>query len=64
MHWIKCSDRLPPKRKKVLVFKPGREIGIGYRYIEANAFSMIGGGYMDNPTHWMKLPDQPWEARL
>ena len=63
--WVKIRtvDDLPRKREPVLIYKPGRDIVIGYRYTEANAFSIVGGGYMDNPTHWMERPKPPREER-
>lgn len=63
--WIKCDDRLPEIKQKVLVFRLGKKTNDGpffamIRGDEHRPWRYINGERLDiTPTHWMPLPDDP-----
>jgi len=63
--WIKCSDRLPPIRKKVLVYRLGKKTNDGPFFAmtcgnEHRPWRYIDGDRCDiTPTHWHEIPAPP-----
>lgn len=57
MKWIEISKKTPKLQKDVLLFtKSGIKIGhkmSGSCYVDDHVYEI------DNPTHWMPLPDYP-----
>jgi hypothetical protein len=57
--WIKCSQRLPPVGKKVLVIEDGVDIDFGTRMFESDDMFFICHSTSYDVTHWMELPVLP-----
>lgn len=55
--WIKCSDRLPEKSGKYLVFT----VMLSPHVAEYSAIMKIFGIDSIKITHWQELPDDPPE---
>jgi len=59
--WIKCSERLPERGKRVLMYSPNNEesdtgaISVQMGWVAHNKLNVHG------ITHWMPLPDKPEE---
>ena len=65
-NWIKCSERMPEERKRILIYTENKNIIIGYvknintddkseYFVESSCFSW------DGMTHWQPLPTTPPE---
>lgn len=75
MEWIKCSDRVPNKKQRVLVFidfdsvkvsaliKDAEYTGATFRIGVNTVPPKRGKGDIGEPkvTHWMPLPEPPNE---
>lgn len=65
--WIKCSDRLPPIRQKVLAYRLGKKTNDGPFFAmtcgnEIRPWRYIDGDRCDiSITHWQPIPDPPTE---
>ena len=69
--WISVEDRLPERKKKVLLYANTiyPEITVGrlddwkkFDNIKKNVWIVSGGGYYEmekSITHWMPLPEPP-----
>jgi len=73
--WIKVEDRMPDKRKAVLVYAPGMNEPICMMYYDPDSDSADLGEWVSEPsgpgrggwysmsandvTHWMPLPEPP-----
>ena len=62
MEWIKCSDRLPEKGKKVLMFSD--IIWMGFINKRGHWVDWHDWNKPDYPvTHWQPLPEKPESVR-
>ncbi len=65
--WIKCSDRLPPIRQRVLAYRLGKKTNDGPFFAmtcgnEYRPWRYIDGDRCDiTPTHWHEIPAPPTE---
>jgi hypothetical protein len=65
--WIKCSDRLPPVRQRVLAYRLGKKTNDGPFFAmtcgnEHRPWRYIDGDRCDiTPTHWHEIPVPPTE---
>lgn len=65
--WIKCSDRLPPIRQKVFVYRLGKKTNDGPFFAmtcgnEHRPWRWLDGDRCDiTPTHWHEVPTPPTE---
>ena len=64
--WIKCSERMPPIGKDVLVYVRtwySHNVQFAYRYSESIwSIPQHCGVNNDSVSHWMPLPDPPKEV--
>lgn len=72
MQWIKVEDRLPEFNKPVLInwlYDPDREDGKTFNFcyvthLESKITDSLGTipkfEWVDNVTHWMELPNEPY----
>lgn len=69
MDWISVKNRLPKKKKDVLMFFRGGNMAVGFWYSGDETVTFWAaytddGYYADcdcEPTHWMPLPEPPKE---
>lgn len=62
--WIKCSDRLPERYKKVLIITEFGEIYVAEPNNDFSSweYSSCCGCHTECATHWMPLPEPPKES--
>lgn len=64
MNWIKCSDKLPPKKGKYIIYRDIKYVTTSW-FNDEKKFEYESGccdtyEYNDNEvTHWMPLPEPP-----
>lgn len=65
MEWISIGDKLPCKNTPVLLhyvtpFFRNSCQGVAMLFDETGAFRILcGGATVEEPTHWMPLPEAP-----
>ncbi|THF90217.1 DUF550 domain-containing protein [Escherichia coli] len=64
--WISCSERMPEETGDIIVFSDGIVMS-GISYSRRDGFYMAALEYdddepIDGVTHWMPLPEPPWEV--
>ena len=59
--WIAVTERLPPMGERVMIASAtGKWIGVGERdIIGSHEYWSDDGEELNEPTHWMPLPEPP-----
>ena len=68
-NWIKCSERMPPEGRDIMVWRRGEEGGFPFivrffdgaddlpYFVQLNAMRLA----RDSVSHWAELPESPKE---